>query len=145
MCLPRNQGTSRLLADAAAATSDVAFCADPHTYKAFRAHADPAVRLAANSGALRAALVRRSRRPVLDGIGGIRTSQFRPSPALRAGSPLRVLVNGRRSRPKKGTDLVLRALAPLVGRVPVFEIVLFDTVDAHNRQDPRDGAPLPPG
>jgi len=54
-------------------------------------------------------------------------------------------VNGRRSRAKKGTDLVLRALAGLVGRVPAFETVLFDTVDPlTNRQDPRDGASLPP-
>src|SRR5262249_7343120 len=58
----------------------------------------------------------------------------------------RVLVNGRRSRAKKGTDLVLHALAGLVGRGPAFETVLFDAVDpATNRQDPRDGAPLPPG
>lgn len=159
-------GAVRQLGDAADATSDVAFCADPHTYPEFRAHAagqhvyycviegdpglaaaiaDPGVRLAANSGALRAALARRARRPVLDGIGGIRTSQFRPDSHQRAETPLRVLVNGRRSRPKKGTDLVLRALAPLAGRGPAFEVVLFDTVDAHNRQDPRDGAPLPPG
>jgi len=159
-------GRLRPLAAAADESSDVAWCADPHTYGAFRSHAaaqhvyysviegdagaeraiaDHGVRLAANSGALHAALARRSGRAVIDGVGGIRTSQFRPDPSARAGTPLRVLVNGRRSRPKKGTDLVLRALAPLIGRVPAFEIVLFDTVDAHNRQDPRDGAPLPPG
>lgn len=153
------------LTAAADGESDVAVCADPHTYGSFRGHrarrhvyycviegdagleravADPAVTLAANSGALRAKLAARSHGPVLDGIGGIRTSFFRPDPARRAASPLRVLVNGRRSRPKKGTDLVLRALAGLDGKVPPFEIVLFDSVDAHNRQDPRDGAPLPP-
>jgi glycosyltransferase involved in cell wall biosynthesis len=38
---------------------------------------------------------------------------------------------------------VLRALAGLEGRVPGFEVVLFDSLSAHNRQDPRDGAPLP--
>lgn len=159
-------GRVRALAEAATDTSDVAWCADAHTYAAFRAHrarqhvyycvlegdpglaaalADPGVRLAANSGALRAALARRSGRPVMDGIGGIRTTRFTPDPAQRAASPLRVLVNGRRSRPKKGTDLVLRALSSLARHAPPFEVVLFDTVDAHNRQDPRDGAPLPPG
>ncbi|MBI5171165.1 MAG: glycosyltransferase family 4 protein [Candidatus Eisenbacteria bacterium] len=153
------------LTAAADAESDVAVCADPHTYGTFRAHRsgrhvyycviegdagldralpDHGVTLAANSGALRAKLARRAGRPVLDGVGGIRTSVFRPLPALRAGTPLRVLVNGRRSRPKKGTDLVLRVLAGLVGKVPEFEVVLFDSVDVHNRQDPRDGAPLPP-
>jgi glycosyltransferase involved in cell wall biosynthesis len=152
------------LADAARSRSDLAFCADPHTWSAFRAHdsgrhvyycviegdpglraavADRDVTLAANSGPLRAALERRAGRPVLDGIGGIRTTRFRPDASRRADSPLRVLVNGRRSRPKKGTDLVLRALAGLRD-VPPFDVVLFDTVDAHNRQDPRDGAPLPP-
>ncbi len=153
------------LSAAASAESDAAFCADPHTYEAFRAHraarhvyycviegdeglrralADPLVTLAANSGALRSSIAARTGRPVLDGVGGIRTTFFRPDPARRAAAPLLVLVNGRRSRPKKGTDLVLRALASLAGRVPPFEIVLFDSVDAHNRQDPRDGAPLPP-
>jgi glycosyltransferase involved in cell wall biosynthesis len=159
-------GTVRPLAEAAGAEADVALTADPHTYPAFRAlrarrHvyycviegdaglraalADPGVTLAANSGALRDAVARRAGRPVLDGIGGIRTGRFRPDPARRAAAPLRVLVNGRRSRPKKGTDLVLAALRGLGGRVPPFEVVLFDSLDAHNRQDPRDGAPLPPG
>ena len=55
-----------------------------------------------------------------------------------------MLVNGRRSRPKKGTDLILRSLAGLAGRTPAFEIVLFDTPGAGER-DPRDAAPLPPG
>lgn len=147
----------------AGGSSDLAVCADPHTYAAFRAHragthlyycviegdaglaraiADPAVRLAANSGALRRAVAGRARRPVLDGVGGIRTTQFRPDPSRRDGAPLRVLLNGRRSRAKKGTDLVLASLRSL-GGVPAFEVVLFDSVDAHNRQDPRDGAPLP--
>lgn len=152
------------LAAAAGLRADLAVGADPHTYDAFRAcpaatHlyycviegdagleraiADPAVRLAANSGPLRRSLERAARRPVLDGAGGIRTTRFRPDSARRAEVPLRVLVNGRRSRAKKGTDLVLAALRGL-GGVPEFETILFDTVDAHNRQDPRDGAPLPP-
>ena len=86
---------------------------------------------------------REALRAVLDGIGGINTRQFRPDPARRAEAPLRVLLNGRRSRPKKGTDIVLRALAGLAGRVPDFEVVLFDSLGPQNRQDPRDGAPLP--
>ena len=151
------------LAAPAGAMADLAVCADPHTYDAFRAMpaathlyycviegdaglaravADPGVTLAANSQALRSALARRARRPVLDGVGGIRTTQFRPDLSKRAPAPLRVLLNGRRSRAKKGTDLVLAALRGLRG-VPGFEVVLFDSVDAHNRQDPRDGAPLP--
>jgi glycosyltransferase involved in cell wall biosynthesis len=107
---------------------------------------DPGVTLMANSGALLRSLRGSTRRPVLDGIGGIRPERFRPGSSQRAASPLRVLVNGRRSRPKKGTDLVLKALAGLGDKVPAFETVLFDSVDpATNRQDPRDGAPLPPG
>lgn len=159
-------GTVRPLAAAAHHASELAVCADPHTWDAFvehraarrlyycviesdpglaRALAAPDVALAANSGPLRRTIARRTRRPVIDGIGGIDPARFHPAPSRRGGPPLRVLVNGRRSRPKKGTDLVLRALAPLQGRVPAFEIVLFDHVDPHNRQDPRDGARLPPG
>ena len=156
-------GTVKPLAAAASESSDLAIVADPHTLDAFLGHAsqrrlyycviegDPGVdralrvtgvQLAANSGALRRRLASRTGRRVLDGVGGINLAQFRPDPGRRAASPLRVLLNGRRSRAKKGTDLVLAALAGLRG-TPEFEIVLFDSVDAHNRQDPRDGAPLP--
>lgn len=160
------RGTTRPTAAAAASDSDLALCGDAVSYPAFRAHRagrhlyycvlegdpglvaaarDPGVTLMANSGALLRSLRRSTRRPVLDGVGGIRPDRFRPDPSWRAASPLRVLLNGRRSRPKKGTDLVLRALAGLAGKVPVFETVLFDSVDpATNRQDPRDGAKLPP-
>jgi len=144
--------------------AEVALCADPHTFDAFTAHAaatrvyycviegdpgvaralaHPGLRLAANSGRLRRALQRRTHRPVLDGIGGIDPRRFRPDPARRSAAPLRVLLNGRRSRPKKGTDLILRTLVSLEGRVPAFEIVLFDSLGPQNRQDPRDGAKLP--
>src|SRR5262245_43452447 len=158
---------------AAGSPADLALCGDAVTYAAFRAHdarrhvyycvlegdpglpaaiADANVTLMANSGPLRRQLERRARREVLDGAGGIRVERFHPRPELRpgtpalgAGAPMRVLVNGRRSRVKKGTDLVLRALSGLVGRVPAFETVLFDALDPQtNRQDPRDGAPLPP-
>ena len=157
------RGAVARLAAAAGRRADLALCADPHTYDAFAAHParthlyycvlegdeglkralrDPEMTLAANSGALRRAVTRRTRRPVLDGIGGINVAQFRPDPARRATAPLRVLLNGRRSRPKKGTDLILKALRGL-DRIAPFEIILFDTVSEHNRQDPRDRAPLP--
>ena len=152
------------LARAADEGSDLALCADPHTLEAFLAHrtnthlyycviegdtglrralADPAVRIAANSGPLRRSLEQQTRRPVFDGIGGIDPVRFHPDPGRRAAAPLRILLNGRRSRPKKGTDLILRALHGLERETPPFEIVLFDSIDANNRQDPRDGATLP--
>jgi glycosyltransferase involved in cell wall biosynthesis len=152
------------LETAGSESSDLALCADPHTLDAFLAHSsrthvyycviegDPgvarcarehSVRLAANSGDLRRRLARSTGREVLDGAGGINLSQFHPDPSRRSDFPLRVLVNGRRSRPKKGTDLILRALSGLNGKTPAFEIVLFDSLGEHNRQDPRDGAALP--
>jgi glycosyltransferase involved in cell wall biosynthesis len=155
-------GRVEALAEARREPSDLAVCGDPHTLDAFLAHpagqrlyyvviegdpgaaraASAGARLAANSGALRRSVARSTRRPVLDGIGGIAPGRFRPDPSRRAQSPLRVLVNGRRSRRKKGTDLILAALRGLRGG-PAFEVVLFDSLDTHNRQDPRDGAPLP--
>lgn len=144
-------------------TSDIAWCADPHTFDAFRSHRagrhvyycvldkdpglsraieDSGVVLAANASPLRRSIERRAGRPVLDGAGGINIAQFHPDPVRRAAAPLRVLVNGRRSRPKKGTDLILRGLARLEGRVPDFEIVLFDAPGPGD-PDPRTGAPLP--
>lgn len=159
-------GRTATLAAASATSSDLALCGDAVSWAAFRGHrarrhvyycvleGDPGLRAAiadrdvvlmANSGPLRRQLERRSRGEVLDGAGGIRLTQFSPLASLRAAAPLRVLVNGRRSRAKKGTDLVLRALSGLVGHVPAFEVVLFDAIDpATNRQDPRDGAPVPP-
>jgi glycosyltransferase involved in cell wall biosynthesis len=159
-------GATARLDTAPGGETDFALCADPHTFEAFAARragvhvyccviesdpgvalalSRPNVRLAANSGPLRRALERRSGRPVLDGVGGINTRQFRPDLTKRAGAPLRVLLNGRRSRPRKGTDLVLKALAGLEGRVPAFEAVLFDSLGPQDRRDPRDGAPLPAG
>ncbi len=153
------------LATARDSDADLALSGDPHTWEAFRAHrsmrhvyycvlerdpglpraiADSAVLLAANSSELRRAVSRRSGRAVLDGTGGIQLTQFRPDPARRPSGAMRVLVNGRRSRPKKGTDLILRALRSITGRVAPFEIVLFDSLDPANARDPRDGAPLPP-
>ena len=156
------RGRCLQLAEASASRSDLAVGADPHTYPEFRRHvadrhlyycviegdpglelalADRDVRLAANSSPLRRGVAARVGRPVFDGIGGIGLDQFRPAPETRGASPLRVLLNGRRSRAKKGTDLILRALAGLRGRTPEFEVVLFDALGPGNRQDPRDGAP----
>ncbi len=157
-------GSVRSLATAAGTASDLAVCADAGTFEAFLGHravlqlyycviegdpavaravAQPKLRLAANSRALRSALERRTGRSVIDGAGGINLRQFRPDPARRAAAPLRVLLNGRRSRAKKGTDLLLEALRGLEAFVPPFEIVLFDALGPGNRQDPREGARLP--
>jgi len=161
--LPFAGRTARLEA-AAGGVSDIAWCGDSGTFAAFRAHhaathvyycvlerdpglpaaiADRAVRLAANSAPLRRQVASRSGRPVLDGIGGIRVDRFRPDPSVRAAAPLRVLVNGRRSRPKKGTDLILAALRSLAGSTPEFETVLFDSAAPGSSDDPRPGARLP--
>ena len=158
------RGSVAPLAAARDAAADLALCSDPRTWETFRAHragrhiyycvlgrdpglaraiADPTVTLAANSCELRRAVARRSGRVVLDGTGGIQLAQFHPDPARRPSGVLRVLVNGRRSRPKKGTDLILGALRSIAGHVAPFEIVLFDSLDPKNAQDPRDGAPLP--
>src|SRR5437016_4417864 len=105
--------------------SELAICGDPDTYTAFRSHrarhhiyycvlerdpglraalADGTVLLMANSGPLRRQVQKRSARVVLDGVGGIRPERFRPDAAKRPAETLRILVNGRRSRPRKGTD-----------------------------------------
>lgn len=157
------RGRTRPLAAAAGAASDLAVGADPHTLDAMAGHraalhlyycviegdpgviraaADPRLLIAANSGALRRSLARRLGRPVLDGAGGIDTARFHPAPPRPALEPLRVLLNGRRSRRKKGTDLALAALAGLRG-APRFEVVLFDAPDPRDPRDPRHGARLP--
>jgi len=157
-------GRTAPLASAASEASDVAWCADVHTWPAFRGHRaarhvfycvlerdpalgtaleDPGVRLAANSTPLRHSLERRVRRPVIDGAGGIDVARFHPGDA-RPDTPLVVLLNGRRSRPKKGTDLVLAALRAIERRVPAFETVLVDTPGPRD-PDPRTGARPPHG
>jgi len=77
----------------------------------------------------------RAKRPVLDGTGGIDPEAFRPAAKV----PGRVLAYGRRSRPKKGTDLVVRAVERVAPRFPGLELVLFDHVGGGNTKDPRDG------
>ena len=159
-------GRTATLASAAGSHSDLALCGDGSTYAAFRAHdarrhvyycvlegdpglpaaiADRAVTLMANSGPLRRQLERRTRRPVLDGAGGIRARALSSAPELRADRP----VARARQRPSLARQEGHRPGAArargLVGRVPAFETVLFDALDPQtNRQDPRDGAPLPP-
>ena len=158
-------GEVRPLDQAGAAESDLALCADAATFDTFVRHAaeqrvyyavlegdplarrclgDPRLRVAANSGALLGALNRHSKRPVIDGIGGIDVARFHPDDSRGREAP-RVLVNGRRSRAKKGTDLILAALRGLERQGKRFETVLFDTVSEQNRQDPREGARLPAG
>jgi glycosyltransferase involved in cell wall biosynthesis len=104
-----------------------------------RALRDPAFTLMANSGALRARLARRAGRAVLDGVGGIDPETFRPDPAARTPGKLTLLAYGRRSRPKKGTDLVVRAVERVARRFPALELVLFDHVGGGNEVDPRTG------
>jgi glycosyltransferase involved in cell wall biosynthesis len=99
----------------------------------------PDLTLMANSGALRAHLARRSRRPVLDGIGGIDPLLFHPDPSVRRPDRLTVLAYGRRSRPRKGTDLIVRAAERVARRFPTLELVLFDHVGPGNERDPREG------
>jgi glycosyltransferase involved in cell wall biosynthesis len=70
-------------------------------------------------------------------VGGIDPAAFRPDPGARVAR--RVLAYGRRSRPKKGTDLVVRAVERIVPRFPGLELVLFDHVGPGNERDPRAG------
>src|SRR5215471_11971360 len=116
----RFTGRTATLAAAASSASDLAICGEAVSYPAFRSHraqhhvyycvvegdpglpaaiGDRKIWLMANSGPLIHWIQRRTRRrAVLDGVGGIRLERFCPAPELRAGAPLRVLVNGRRSR-----------------------------------------------
>ncbi len=155
-------GRTATLEAAARTRADIAFCADPHTLPAFLEapaerrvyycviEKDPGVAraiaagagLAANSSPLRRRLARRHRVPVLDGIGGLDPRRFHPDPSRRPVDRLRLVLNGRRARPKKGTDLILAALAGLPRAGPALEIVLFDHVPPGER-DPREGAKLP--
>jgi glycosyltransferase involved in cell wall biosynthesis len=90
------------------------------------------------SSALRRRLALRYRRPILDGAGAVDTGTFRPDGAARPARPLRILAFGRRSRPKKGTALVVAAAEHLARRWPDLELVLFDHVGPGNEDDPRD-------
>jgi glycosyltransferase involved in cell wall biosynthesis len=159
-------GRTAPLAEASGAVADLALCADRHTLSAFLGspaarrvyycviEKDPGVAralaagaaLAANSSPLRERLERRHGVRVIDGAGGLDAARFRPGPARRPAGRLRIVLNGRRSRPKKGTDLILAALRGLPWRGPgdAPEVILFDHVDP-GEPDPREGARLPAG
>ena len=99
---------------------------------------EPGLLLAAVSGALAARLARRAGRPVVDGTGAVDATFFRPDRGRRDPARKVVLAYGRRSRPRKGTDLVVRAVKDVLPRHPGLELVLFDHVGPGNEQDPRD-------
>jgi glycosyltransferase involved in cell wall biosynthesis len=94
--------------------------------------------LAAVSTALAGRLRRRTGRPVIDGAGAVDAGFFRPDRGRRDPAKRVVAAYGRRSRPRKGTDLVVRAVGALRSRHPGLELVLFDHVGPGNEQDPRD-------
>lgn len=100
---------------------------------------EPGLLFAAVSTALAARLRRRARRPVIDGAGAVDATFFRPDRGRRDPARKVVAAYGRRSRPRKGTDLVVRAVRSLCARHPTLELVLFDHVGPGNEQDPRDG------
>lgn len=94
---------------------------------------------AAVSTALAARLRRRAGRTVIDGAGAVDATFFRPDRGAPDPARRVVLAYGRRSRPRKGTDLVVRAVRAVRARHPGLELVLFDHVGAGNEEDPRDG------
>lgn len=101
--------------------------------------ADRSLMVMANSSALRARLARLSGRAILDGVGGVDPERFAPDAAARVGGRRTLLAYGRRSRPRKGTDLVVRAAEGLARRFPDLELVLFDHLGPGNEGDPRAG------
>jgi len=125
------------------ATQRVWYCAAENEPGESIALGDRSLRLAAVSTALAARLSARARRPVLDGAGAVDTDFFRPDRGRRDPGRLIVAAYGRRSRPRKGTDLVVQAAHATARRFPDLELVLFDHVGPGNEQDPRDG--LVPG
>src|SRR5688572_22394029 len=100
---------------------------------------EPGLLLAAVSTALARRLARRTRRPVIDGAGAVDATFFRPDRGARDPARKVVAAYGRRSRPRKGTELVVRAVGALRERHPGLELVLFDHVGPGNEKDPRDG------
>jgi glycosyltransferase involved in cell wall biosynthesis len=100
---------------------------------------DPGLLLAAVSTALAGRLRGRAGRPVIDGAGAVDATFFRPERGRRDPARLVVAAYGRRSRPRKGTELVVRAVRALGARHPGLELVLFDHVGPGNERDPRDG------
>jgi glycosyltransferase involved in cell wall biosynthesis len=142
-------GTVRPFAAIGSTRHDVAFtpqpaqrlwsCAAENEPGEALAARDRSIALAAVSSALAARLARRARRPVIDGAGAVDAALFHPGRGARDPARLVVAAYGRRSRPRKGTDLVVRAVRALAPRFPTLELVLFDHVGPGNEQDPRDG------
>jgi glycosyltransferase involved in cell wall biosynthesis len=106
--------------------------------------------LLANSSGIAARLWRRYRVRAEPAFGGIDTALFHPRGPGRPAhpEPLRLLAYGRLSRPRKGTQLVLRAAEAVARsreRAPAWagtiaqpvQVVLFDHVGPGNERDPR--------
>ncbi len=91
------------------------------------------------SGPLRQRLARRWRRPVLDGTGAVDTERFRPQAVAHDPTRPVVLAFGRRSRPRKGTALIVAAVEQVAHRIPGLALELFDHVGPGNERDPREG------
>ncbi len=125
------------------ATRRIWYCAAENEPGEALAIRDRNLGLAAVSTALAKRLARRARRPVLDGSGAVDVDFFRPERGVRDPARRIVTAYGRRSRLRKGTDLVIRAARLVALRYPDLELVLFDHVGPGNEQDPRDG--LVPG
>jgi glycosyltransferase involved in cell wall biosynthesis len=141
-------GEVDLLPHFAAAPADLRlfYCVHPNLPPRRVVH-DRRWALMANSGGLRRRLRRWYRVQAEDARGGIDLGLFRPrSPDPgRLGDPIRILANGRLSRPKKGTAAAVRAVEILArrlaragaGAAPRLQLVLFDHVGPGNERDPR--------
>jgi glycosyltransferase involved in cell wall biosynthesis len=145
-------GEVGLLPEFAAATAGVRlfYCVHPNL-PPLRVARDRRWVLMANSGGLRQRLWRWYRVRAEDARGGIDLERFRPRPPgpRPLGEPIRILANGRLSRPKKGTATAVRAVEilarRLAGRSPAWagaqahpvRLVLFDHLGPGNEQDPR--------
>lgn len=122
-----------------AAARRIWYCAAENEPGEALAIRDRSIQLAAVSTALARRLAARARRPVIDGAGAVDVDFFRPDRGQRDPARRVVTAYGRRSRPRKGTDLVVRAARMASRRFPDLELVLFDHVGPGNEQDPRDG------
>ncbi|MEO6462274.1 MAG: glycosyltransferase family 4 protein [Candidatus Eisenbacteria bacterium] len=120
-------------------TRRVWYCAAENEPGEALALEEPELLLAAVSTALAARLRRRAGRTVIDGSGAVDPTFFHPDRGVRDPARRIVTAYGRRSRPRKGTDLVVRAVRALRSRHPGLELVLFDHVGPGNEEDPRDG------
>lgn len=121
------------------ATRRVWYCAAENEPGEAAAIRDRGIELAAVSTALARRLAARARRQVIDGAGAVDAAFFRPDRGRRDPARLVIAAYGRRSRPRKGTDLVVAAARAVAPRFPTLELVLFDHVGPGNEQDPRDG------